>query len=93
MRDRVRGLLGTNLLGPGCALVLPARQVHTFGMRYPIDVLFCTADWEVVHAVGAMAPNRITRVSLRGRWVVELPAGAANGVRPGDLLRLEPRED
>lgn len=89
MRERVRGLLGTGSLEPGRALVLPARQVHTLGMRYPIDVVFCTGEWEVVYVVGAMPPNRVTRVVLRARWAVELPAGAARGIVPGDLLSLE----
>ena len=89
VRERVKGLLRTHELEPGRALVLPARQVHTIGMRYPIDVLFCTGAWEVLHVIGSMAPNRITRVILRARWAVELPAGSARAVAPGDLLRLE----
>ncbi|MDQ5816482.1 MAG: DUF192 domain-containing protein, partial [Actinomycetota bacterium] len=39
--EKVRGLLGTCRLSEGQALVIVgARQVHTFGMGYAIDVLF-----------------------------------------------------
>ena len=42
--QRVRGLIGRPALAPGDALVLePATQVHTVGMSYPIDVVFCDA--------------------------------------------------
>ncbi|MEJ5186861.1 MAG: hypothetical protein WHT46_07265, partial [Candidatus Geothermincolales bacterium] len=35
-RERMKGLLGSDALRPGEALILrPCFQVHTFGMRYP----------------------------------------------------------
>lgn len=74
--DRMRGLLGSNRLRAGDALVLePARQVHTFGMRYPIDVVFCDARGVVVHLVRSLKPWRMTRWVGRARWALELPGG------------------
>lgn len=91
--QRVRGLLATDALEPGRALVLPTRQVHTFGMRYSIDVIFCARDWEVLHVVRCMRPNRASRLVMKARWAVELPAGAADVVVIGDRLLPEPRTD
>ena len=87
--ERVRGLLGTDALAPGAALVIPTRQVHTFGMRYSIDVIFCDEGWTVVRVVRDMRPNRMSRLVLRARRVVELPAGGARSVEVGDRLSLE----
>ena len=87
-RARSQGLRGTSP-APDRALVLePAKQIHTFGMGYPIDVLFCDRQWIVRFVVSDLAPRRMTRVVWAARYAVELPAGAADDVRPGDALRV-----
>ena len=49
---RARGLLRGPPLETGEAIVLePATQVHTFGLGYPIDVLFCDRKGGVLHVV------------------------------------------
>ncbi len=75
--DRARGLLMRSPIEAGEALVLDrARQVHTFGMRHPIDVLFCDSQWVVRHVVRSMQPMRLTRWVARGRYAIELPRGS-----------------
>ncbi len=91
--ERTRGLLGTDRLETGSGLAIPTRQVHTFGMRYAIDVVFCTSEWRVLYVVHGMRPNRMSRLVLRGRWAIELPEGAARQVHTGDTLALEPVAD
>lgn len=86
----MRGLLGRRLAA-GQALVIPgARQVHTFGMHYAIDVLFCDDRSVVHHAVVRMAPRRITRWVGRARYAIELPGGTAENVRVGERLVFSP---
>lgn len=86
-RGRRRGLIGrTDLDG---VFVLPVRSVHTFGMRFPIDVAFCDGDGAVLRIV-EMAPNRVSRPCWAARTAIEAPAGAFRGweVRPGDRLEV-----
>ena len=71
----------------------PGRQVHTFGMKDPIDVLFCTRDWEVIHIVREMAPRRVSRLLWKGVNVVEMQAGGAALVFVGDRLVIEELRD
>lgn len=71
----------------------PGRQVHTFGMKDPIDVLFCTRDWEVIHIVREMAPRRVSRLLWSAVNVVELQAGGAALVFVGDRLAIEELRD
>jgi uncharacterized membrane protein (UPF0127 family) len=87
-RDRNRGLLGRDGLDGGL-LIRPARQVHSFGMRFAIDVAFCTRDLDVVSTI-CMPRNRLSRISLRGRCVIEAEAGAFERwrLRPGDHLEI-----
>ena len=83
---RRRGLLGRD--GIDGALVLrPCRQVHTIGMRFTIDVAFCTRDGRVLRVV-TMPPGRVSRVVWRARFVVEAAAGSFEdwGVRRGTVV-------
>lgn len=88
--ERLKGLIGREGLRGGEALILsPGRQVHTFGMRDDIDVIFCSSDWSVLHVVRSMVPRRITRFLWKAKYVVELPVGGAAPVAPGDELAVE----
>ncbi len=92
---RAKGLLWSPPLRAGEALVIDgARQVHTFGMRYAIDVVFCDGDWLVKHVIRAMKPKRISRWVSASRYVIELPAMHAELLVPGQrvVFQLPPRD-
>jgi uncharacterized membrane protein (UPF0127 family) len=88
--ERMRGLLGRGPLGPGEAMLLrPCRLVHTFGMRYALDLVFLDRACVVRRIAPSVPPGRV-----RGCWrawqTLELPAGGASaiGVAVGDALPL-----
>ncbi len=83
---RRRGLLGRDELD-GALLLEPARSVHTFGMRFPIDVAWCDAEFTVVR-VARLRRHRMSRPVLRARVVLEAEAGAFArwGLHVGDQL-------
>ena len=87
-RDRMRGLLGRDRLD-GALLLVPGKSVHSFGMRFPIDVAFCDRDMVVLRTV-CLPPNRLTRLSLRGHSIIEAEAGAFERwqLRTGDQLEV-----
>jgi uncharacterized protein len=90
--DRTRGLIGVDALPSGTAMVLePARQVHTFGMRFPLDVVFCDRDWRVLHVIRSMPPRRMTRIVWRARFALELAAASLpEEMKVGESLKLVP---
>ena len=90
LTDRTRGLLGHHHYD-GAMLLPRTRAVHTFGMRFPIDVAFMTSDLEVVSTT-RMGERRLCLPRRRCRWVLEAPAGSFDWwrLRAGD--RLEFRE-
>ena len=91
-RDRMRGLLGRDTLPEGQALVIrPCTSIHTFFMRFPIDVLFLDQQHRVLRAIPRMRPWRLTRIYPRASCVAELWAGAIerSGTSEGDEVRLE----
>ena len=93
LRDRTRGLLGRDGID-GAILLQPARSVHTFRMRFPIDVAFCDRALRVLKVV-TLAPNRITRPVPKACSAIECEAGmmARWGVRPGDRFELRGLDD
>jgi uncharacterized membrane protein (UPF0127 family) len=87
---RNKGLLGRAGLEPGGGLVIaPCSSVHTFFMRFPIDVLFAARDGRVVKIRHAVRPWRLA-LALGAFCVIELPAGTAARceTRPGDRLEI-----
>jgi uncharacterized protein len=86
--SRRRGLLGRDSLEERTALLIaPSNAVHTFFMRFSIDVAFVTRDGRVLKVRHAVPPRRIT-AAVRAFAVAELPAGTLmrSDVRPGDRL-------
>ena len=62
---RRRGLLGRDHVD-GVLVLRPCRQVHTFGMQFPIDVAFCDRYGFVLH-ICEMRPGRVSRFVFRTR--------------------------
>ena len=88
--SRRTGLLKHESLRDGSALVIaPTNAIHTFFMRFDIDVVFVRRDGLVVKIRAAMPPWRIAG-ALRAHAVIELPAGTCErcGTGEGDLLLI-----
>ena len=91
-RNRLFGLLMYSRLAEGAGLWLaPCKAIHTFGMRFPLDIVFVARDGIVLRIDHAVPPCRF-RVCWRAWSVVELSQGWAVhiGIKPGDLLRYPP---
>jgi uncharacterized protein len=71
---RRRGLLGRDAID-GALLLVPARSVHTIGMRFPIDVAWLDGQLNVLRTT-CMRRNRVSRPLLRSHSVLEAEAGA-----------------
>lgn len=87
-RARRHGLLGRDRVD-GALVLRPCRQVHTFGMRVPIDVIWCDGHGHVMR-IASLRPWRVSRPVVRARFVIEAAEGAASrwGIRVGDELEL-----
>ena len=86
------GLLKHTGLKPGEGLwIIPTEAVHTFFMKFAIDVLFLDRQRRVLKAVPRLRPWRVAG-SWRARTVLELPPGTieATGTQRGDELEVIP---
>jgi uncharacterized protein len=92
---RRRGLLGRQTLpGDTVLAIAPSNAVHTFGMQFPIDILFVNRDGQVVKRVVSLPARRIS-AALRAFAVLEFAAdhpGVAS-TQVGDQLILEEDAD
>jgi uncharacterized protein len=91
-RTRRTGLLRHASLPLGSALIIaPCNAVHTFFMRFAIDVAFVARDGRVVKVRLALRPWRIA-AAWGAFAVIEMAAGAAAASRlvAGDQLSIEP---
>jgi uncharacterized protein len=86
-RARLLGLALLTDLDRDEALVIPhCTSVHSFGMRFPIDVVFVDRDWLPIYIEYDVGPRRLLR-SRFARSVIEVAAGEAG--RLVDGLRLQ----
>lgn len=93
MFERMKGLLGTRELQDGCGmLILPCSSVHTFFMRYPIDVAFLDKQMRVVQMVSSLPPWRaFISMGSGAKIALELPSGklAETNTSIGDALEIK----
>ena len=87
-RERTRGLLPRTGLDPDEALVIPTQSVHTFRMRFAIDVVYLDGRGRVLGVHHRVPRGRILPWRLRAHAVVELAEGqaAAHAIAPGQVL-------
>ncbi len=75
--SRMVGLLRHRGLDRGTGLLIePSSGVHTFGMRFPIDVVALDRNRCVRGVWERLGPFRLAALSFRTRSVLELPVGA-----------------
>lgn len=91
--SRFRGLLGrdTESFPAGEGLwIVPSRGVHTFAMRFPIDVVYLDGDNVVVHLEENLKPWRLAPLRMRAASVLELPRHTlhATGTALGDEIEI-----
>ena len=90
---RFRGLMATRAsrFRPGQGLwITPCHGVHTFAMRFPIDVLYLDRDRVVIHIEEDLKPWRVAAIRVLAASVLELPTGTVrdSGTTLGDQVDI-----
>jgi len=84
-RERTRGLLGREGLESGVFMRLsPCNMIHTFGMRFAIDLVFVDKRNRVVKVIRDLRPGRMawggwmarTTLEAQSGWMPEIPIGS-----------------
>jgi uncharacterized membrane protein (UPF0127 family) len=89
---RRKGLLGRSGLPAGEGLwIVPCESVHTFGMKFPIDLVYLDRKKKVKKVRSSVPPWRLS-ACLSAHSVLELASGTIlmTQTRPGDTLEFSP---
>jgi hypothetical protein len=89
--NRRKGLLGRAGLGKSEGLwIVPCEAVHTFWMRFPIDLIYLDRQYRVLKTRSGVPPWRLS-ACLRAHSVLELAAGTIRETQTarGDRLALD----
>jgi len=88
---RLRGLMGRERMPLSSGLILYDNWVHTFWMRFPLDLIYFDRSQRVVGLQMALPPNRIGKPFWSARGVIELNTGliVSSHTEVGDQLRFE----
>jgi uncharacterized membrane protein (UPF0127 family) len=88
LKARLRGLIGSKHF-EGLLLLRPANSVHTFFMRFPIDVAFLDRNLKIID-ITAMKPWRIGWPRSKARSVMEARQGLYDewNLRVGDVVEI-----
>jgi uncharacterized membrane protein (UPF0127 family) len=89
--SRRKGLLGRSGLDDEALVIAPCNAVHTFFMRFAIDILFVDRDGHVRRTVENVGPWRVTG-SLRAFATIECAAGTLSRTATRRGHRLVIRE-
>jgi uncharacterized membrane protein (UPF0127 family) len=89
--SRRRGLLGLDRMPDGQGLVIaPCYSIHTWFMRFPIDLLFVKKTGEIVKRRDSVPPWRMA-IGWSAYAVIELAGGSLDAAtRKGDVVEIVP---
>ena len=90
--SRSKGLLGRSSMDVDEGMwIVPCPMIHTFFMKFPIDVVFLKQDQSVVRVIENLKPWRLSPWIFSSASVLELKGGVLQGaVRVGDRLNFRP---
>ena len=92
---RAKGLLGRKSLDPGGGMwIIPCESVHTFGMQFPIDLVYLDRLHRVKKVRSSVPPWRVS-ACLSAHSILELPAGTIlkTHTEYGDKLEFPPQSN
>jgi uncharacterized protein len=90
-QTRRKGLMGRDALTPGGGLwIVPCESVHTFFMRFAIDLVYLDRQKRVKKLVSKVVPWRVS-ACLSAHSILELPAGTIRDTHTatGDVLDMQ----
>lgn len=73
LKEKILGLIGKDQ--PNALMIRTHFGIHTFGLKFPIDVLILNRKNEVVAMKKNLVPNRIFLWNPTHEKVLELPNG------------------
>ncbi len=89
--SRFFGLMGKKFFPNECGMLFyPCQSIHTFFMRFDIDVILLNKKMEVVKIFQSMKPFRMTKFYFNAYYAVETKSNLlSQKVNIGDILEVK----
>jgi uncharacterized protein len=90
LKDKIQGLIGKDK--PFALMLKTHFGIHTFGLKFPIDVLILNNENKIVSMKENLRPNRIFLWNPKYEKVIELPQGTIRKkrIRINDTIDIKP---
>ncbi len=87
--DRMLGLMFSDFDSSfGGLIIEPCNSIHTFFMKFNLDIIFLSKENKVLKIIENIPPWRMTLPVFGAVKVLELNAGKSNKVSVGDQLEV-----
>lgn len=86
---RLKGLMFKKSFEENSAIMIcPCKIIHTFFMKFSIDVIFLSKDNRVLNITENMFPGKISPLIMDSKTILELPAGKVKEteLKKGDII-------
>ena len=88
---RLKGLMfKKNLEKDTAMLIHPCNSVHTFFMKFSLDILFISKEYEVIYVIENMLPGKTSPLIRKAMGVLEFTSGTIEktNTKKGDFLNV-----
>jgi len=91
MFSRIKGLMfAKRMNGFDGIMIDPCNSIHTFFMRFDIDVIFLDSNNKIVKIIRSMKPWRMSLLYIKSKKVLELNGGDLDlNIKEGDTLEIK----
>lgn len=87
--SRLKGLMGKNIIEDNEGLLMrPCNSIHTFFMKFNIDIVFIDIDFKVVDVYIDLAPWKISKIYKNAKFVIEGKVGSLSKLKKGDQIKI-----
>lgn len=69
-------------------LLNPCNSIHTFFMKFNIDVLFLDEQMQVIKKIENLRPGQVVNVVRGAKIVIESKEGTFNNIKEGNILSI-----
>ncbi len=86
---RLKGLMGINKIEDDEGLFIrPCNSIHTYFMKFNIDIIFIDENYKVVEVYKDLAPWKISRIVNNAKFVIEGKTGSFTKIKKGDQIKI-----
>jgi uncharacterized protein len=87
--SRLKGLMGKSKIEDDEGLLIrPCNSIHTFFMKFNLDIAFVDENFVVLEVYRDLAPNKLSKIYKKSKFVIEGKAGSLSKLNKGEKIKI-----